>query len=172
MEQQQQSSFQMLISLLSKIILTYRALYTVADQKKAAIIANDIEDVNRLSLQETKMLKPVPDMEKEVRQLLTAIQRELGFRPKLKMSLDELITLLIEPEQKQLLQETGEELVDISNKLKAANELNYHLTQQSLEYVNFSLDVLVGPEEEEYTYKKPMQQQEPLKRSSLYDKKL
>lgn len=168
---EQQSSLQQLIYLLNKIILTYRALFTIADQKREAIIANQIEEVNKLSLQETKMLKPVPDMEKEVRQMLTAIQRELGFRPKLKMSLTELIKLLVDPEQKKTLTEVSEELVSISSKLKSVNELNYQLIQQSLEYVNFSLDVLVGPEEEEYTYKKPQQPLEQVKRSNLYDKK-
>ena len=168
---EQQSSLTLLISVLKKIILTYRALFTIADQKKAAIIANAIDEVNKFSIQETKMLKPLPEMEKEVRQLLTAIQRDLGFRPKMKMSLDELITLLVDPEQKTLLKETSDELVSISNKLKVANELNYQLVQQSIEYVNFSLDVLVGPEEEEYTYKRPMQQQEQSKRSGIYDKK-
>jgi len=169
---EQQSSLQLLLSLLQKIILTYRALLTVADQKKAAIIANLIDEVNKLSIQESKLMKPIPDMEKEVRKLLTSIQRELGFRPKLKMDLSELVTLIIEPEQKQQLTEVSQELTSVSNKLKAANELNYQLIQQSLEYVNFSLDVLVGPEEEEYTYKRPVQQQDTIKRSNLYDKKL
>lgn len=167
----QQSSLTKLMSFLNKLIITYRALFTVANQKKDALIANEIEEVNKLSLQETKILKPVPDMEKEVRQLLTSIQRELGFRPKLKMGLTELVTLLIEPSDKQELENVNNQLVEIAKKLREANELNYQLIQQSLDYVNFSLDVLAGPEEEEYTYKKPTIQQETSKRLSLYDRK-
>lgn len=168
---EQQSTFTILVSLLNKLILTYRALFTVANQKKDALIANQIDEVNKLSIQETKILKPIPDMEKEVRQLLTSIQRELGFRPKLKMGLTELLTLLIDPNEKEILKNLNIELIEITDKLRAANELNYQLIQQSLDYVNFSLDVLVGPEEEEYTYKKPTIQQETSKRSNLYDRK-
>ena len=127
---EQQSALASLISLLNKIILTYRALFTVADQKRAAIIANQIDEVNKLSLQETKILKPIPEMEKDIRQLLTTIQRELGFRPKLKMGLNELITLLIDPNDKQLLISTNEQLLEITEKLKVTNELNYQLIQQ------------------------------------------
>lgn len=167
--EKERTSFEQLIFHLKQLIFIYRALFTLADHKKQAIIKDDIDEVNKLTMQETKALKPVPELEAGVRQLITQLQRDLGFRPKLKMTVSELITMLVDPEQKQELTVLQNDIIAVSEKLKRANELNQQLIQQSLQYVNFSLDLLVGPEDEEFTYKRPTLQPENQRRTGIYD---
>lgn len=165
----EQSAFQLLISQLRQLLLIYRALFTLADEKKGAIIRNEIEVINVVTMKETKALKPVPELEASIRSQLTKLQRDLGFRPKLKMTLSEMSQMLIVPEEKQELAEAQAELADISVKLSKANELNQQLIQQSLEYVHFSLDVLCGPPDDEVTYKRPTLNTDIQKRTGIYD---
>ncbi|MCR8660501.1 flagellar protein FlgN [Paenibacillus endoradicis] len=165
----EQSAFQLLISHLRQLLLIYRALFTLADEKKRAIIENNIELINALTMKETKALKPVPELESSIRAQLTKLQRDLGFRPKLKMTLSEMSKMLVIPEEKQELADVQVAIADISTKLSKANELNQQLIQQSLEYVHFSLDVLCGPPDDEVTYKRPTVNPDVQKRTGIYD---
>lgn len=165
----EQSAFQLLISQLRQLLLIYRALFTLADEKKRAIIENNIELINALTMKETKALKPVPELEAVIRAQLTKLQRDLGFRPKLKMTLSEMTKMLVIPEEKQELADIQVAIADISTKLSKANQLNQQLIQQSLEYVHFSLDVLCGPPDEEVTYKRPTMNTDVQKRTGIYD---
>ncbi|URN96090.1 MAG: flagellar protein FlgN [Candidatus Pristimantibacillus lignocellulolyticus] len=165
----EQSAFQLLISQLRQLLLIYRALFTLADEKKRAIIENNIELINALTMKETKALKPVPELEAVIRTQLTKLQRDLGFRPKLKMTLSEMTKMLVIPEEKQELADIQVAIADISTKLSKANQLNQQLIQQSLEYVHFSLDVLCGPPDEEVTYKRPTMNTDVQKRTGIYD---
>jgi len=165
----EQTAFQLLISQLRQLLLIYRALFTLADEKKRAIIHNEIDIINALTMKETKALKPLPELETAIRNQLTKLQRDLGFRPKLKMTLSELSKMLIIPEEKQELAELQVAIEDISTKLSKTNELNQQLILQSLEYVHFSLDVLCGPPDDEVTYKRPAVNTDIQKRAGIYD---
>ena len=163
------TTFQQLVQQLKQLLLIYRALFTFADEKKNAIIKNDIESINMITMKETKALKPVPELEASSRSLMTKLQRELGFRPKLKMTLSELVQLVIDPKQKQELAELQNDLAHMSEQLKKANEHNQQLIQLSLEYVHFSLDAICGPPEDEVTYKRPSPGTDVQRRTGLYD---
>lgn len=167
----EQSIFRELLDRLQQLLAIYQELVLVAQDKKTSIIQNQIEEINIATMKETKLIKPVPELETGIRAHMTKLQRELGFRPKLKMTLSELAQLLTNPDEKQLITNVHRELGSVSGELQRANELNQQLIQQSLQYVHFSLDVLCGPEEEELTYKRPTMNQEPLKRTGIYDAK-
>jgi hypothetical protein len=50
-----------------------------------------------------------------------------------------------------------EELIRIVSELRSANELNQQLLEQSLSFVNMSLDLLTDSPEDDFIYKKPTQ---------------
>lgn len=168
----EQSAFQLLLTQLRQLLLMYRALFTLADEKKGAIIKNNIEAINAITMKESKALKPMPELEASIRSQLTKLQRDLGFRPKLKMTLSEMVKMLVDPVEKQELAELQAELESITTKLAQANEHNQQLIQLSLEYVHFSLDVICGPPDDEVTYKRPTMQTDVQRRTGMYDKKM
>lgn len=168
----EQSTFSLLIQQLKQLLLIYRALFTFAEEKKQAIIKNHIETINMITMKESKAMKPVPDLESSARTLLTKLQRELGFRPKLKMTLSEMVQLLTDPKQKQELSQVQNDLASVSDKLKQSNAHNQQLIQLSLEYVNFSLDAICGPPEDEVTYQRPTQSNQVQKRTGIYDRRM
>jgi len=163
------TTFQQLVQQLQQLLLIYRALFTFADEKKNAIVQNDVESINMITMKETKALKPVSELEASTRTLMTKLQRELGFRPKLKMTLSEMVQLLVDPKHKQELAELQTDLAHMSERLKQANEHNQQLIQLSLEYVHFSLDAICGPEEDEVTYKRPSPSTDVQRRTGIYD---
>jgi len=168
----EQSTFQKLMDHLMQMLITYEQLLSLAQEKKVSIIHNRIEEVNSATMKESKLIKPIPELETALRGYMTSIQREFGFRPKLTLTLSELVKLITNPEEKLLLIDTQKKLANVTAELQRVNELNQQLIQQALEYVNFSLDVLCGPEEEEVTYQRPSyQQQQPKKRTGIYDTK-
>lgn len=167
----EQSTFQKLVDQLMQLLSAYEQLLSIAQEKKVSIIHNKIEEVNVATKKESRLVQPISELESTIRGYMTAIQRELGLRPKLKLTLSDLIKIFTKPDEKLVLLDVKNKLATVAVELQHANELNQQLIQQSLEYVNFSLDVLCGPEEEEVTYQRPTYQQQPKKRTGLYDAK-
>src|SRR5690606_25996773 len=127
----------------------YKALLKIALQKKDHIVQNEITDLTACISQESKLLKLISEHETTVRSVSVRLQRELGVRPKLKITLSEIGKMVFNPNDKQELAKLQSELALVVDQLKKANELNQQLLQQSIEFVGFSLDVMYGAPDEE-----------------------
>ncbi len=162
-------AFRELVDTLESMLQIYNTLYHISTQKKEHIIHNQITELTTCMSQETKLLKLITEYEATVRSASVRLQRELGVRPKLKITLSEIGKMVFNPNDKQELTKLQGELVTVVDKLKKANELNQQLLQQSIEYVGFSLDVMYGAPDEEVVYKKPTLQPQGQKRTGLFD---
>ncbi len=158
-----------LVHTLESMQQMYEALRTIAQQKKDHIMKNEIQDLTACMAQETKLLKSLTEHEAAVKSASTRIQRDLGLRPKLKIALSEIIKLISNPTDKQELMRLQAGIVNNADLLRKENELNQQLILQSLDYVNFSLDVMYGEPEEEVVYKKPNITPDSVKRSAQFD---
>lgn len=165
-------SFRTLADTLISMKHMYESLYDIAMQKQQAIKSNEITALTAFATHETKLVRTLEEHEANFKAEAIAFQREKGLRPKLKIVLTDLIKIVSHPDEKQELIELQQQIDDVTRRLQAENELNQMLIQQSLDFVNVTLDAVLGDEEEEYTYKKPTMNAEANKRRGMIDRKI
>lgn len=144
-----------LYDLLDNLLNLHRALYTLAAQKKDVLIKGDIETLTLITQQEQKLIKAVNASEAARMQAVQEILANLGLSIT-SPTLFDLTKSLTSVEDKSRLKSYREELIRIVSELRQANELNQQLLEQSLSFVNHSLDVLTDTPEDDFIYKRPL----------------
>ncbi|MGD8190286.1 flagellar protein FlgN [Brevibacillus ginsengisoli] len=144
-----------LYEMLDNLLNLHRALYTLAEQKKDVLIKGNVEALTLMTQQEQKLIKAVNASEAARSQVIHDILAEKGLSLA-EPTLYELIKSLTSIEEKSRLKSYREELIRIVSELRQANELNQQLLEQSLSFVNHSLDILTDTPEDEFIYKKPI----------------
>jgi flagellar biosynthesis/type III secretory pathway chaperone len=163
------SAFRELIETLGSMLELYKALNSIAIRKKDQIIHNNIQELTASQLQESKLLKLLAECEPNARSAMIKVQRDLGVRPKLKITLTEIGKMIYNPSDRQELTRYREELDQVLTDLRSRNGLNQQLLQQAMEYNEFSLDVMFGAPDEEVVYKKPTLQPQSQRRTGKFD---
>ncbi|MFC5988206.1 flagellar protein FlgN [Marinicrinis lubricantis] len=144
-------------------------LVELADQKKEALIHNRIEELNGIVNRESKLVKQVAQADMERAQRIDEYMKGRGLPVTVGITISQLSKFIFQQEEKQQLLGCQEKLVQVIAQLKEKNQLNQQLIRQSLSFVNYSLDMLVGAEEDEAVYHNPAAQQKDSKRKSLFD---
>ncbi|WP_052728236.1 flagellar protein FlgN [Domibacillus tundrae] len=126
----------MLIETLEKQLALHKSLLQLAHAKKEAIKENRMDELNRIVRDEQKHISAISILEK---------QRTAGSEGSV---LDQLPAL---PEEEQVQAASlRDELIKTMLLLKAANDLNAELLDQSLQFVHLQLDLLAPPDAGNY----------------------
>ncbi|MEC0370810.1 flagellar protein FlgN [Paenibacillus chibensis] len=160
---------QTLIETLSRLNELHKELLQVAEHKKQAVIHNRYEDITAALTKESRLLKSVKEYEEKVYEEGQAFIAEKGIKSKLKLTISEISRLVFEPEEKAKLLEVQRDLTFHLTELKRVNTHIQELIQQSLSYIDFSLNLMVGAMDEEATYSRPEQSTRGIQRSGLFD---
>jgi len=144
---------------LEKLLKEHQELHTLSLKKVDVIKTGDINALNSIMKEEQSFVARITMLENERQK---EIQRLYPEQPN--MTLADLIQVASGTE-KQRLEELHRELATVLNQLKEQNELNQQLIFNSLQFVNFSLN-LFRPKNESYTYGPPVKKQQPSKDSS------
>ncbi|MFO1444415.1 flagellar protein FlgN [Bacillus sp. Bva_UNVM-123] len=152
---------------LEKLIEHQKDLYKIAVEKTDIIIRNDIETLQTILKQENKHIQIIQKLEAEIFKLGKEISEKKGI-------IDANLTLstMIEyfpNEQRECLYELKESLAAQLLSLQQRNQLNQDMLEQSLQFVNLSLDLLI-PDMESFNYN-PTVQDEQKEIHSLFDSK-
>jgi len=162
-------SIAQIVETLQQQLSMYNKLLTLENDKTPLIKSNDIIGLNVLTQKEKLLLEQADKLE-QVRNLLTSRYfKEIGFRYRSGI-LSDLIKSVSNPEDKEQLSALHHDLTSTLNELKKVNELNQKLIQQSLDFINFSINLMIDDPNEDVTYQHPMNQLGN-KRGSFYDSK-
>lgn len=142
-----------------EIITIFKALTAVhekfnekAIKKEEAVKKNDIPTLNELLKEESALIQQLRKLENTRQHVVHAWMQEKGF-VKEDVTFEQLLKFFPE-EHKEELQQWKERLVSEITKLKDQNELNQQLIEDSLRFVNMSLDAM-QPQQEFSNYQKP-----------------
>ncbi len=131
-----------MISTLSQEKDLYLALLPIAEEKTKAIVANDLEDLQKITDKEQMTVDRVTALERKRAEVINNMGIVLGRKPE-DLTLDELIKVA---EKQPKVQEELRELKDVLGKsvrrLADLNERNRVLIQQSLEMIEFNMNLL------------------------------
>lgn len=150
-------SIPQLIDILGQMTEVHQLLVESGEEKKQAIISNDVKQVNQLVMGESKLVKQVADLEQQRIAICEQFLVAKGYRPSLRITVAELSRLIFNAEEKQALLAAQQRLVEVIGQLKQLNESNQLLLQQSLQFIEYSIDLMAGPDQEDWMYKQPGQ---------------
>lgn len=132
----------------------YEQLLNTAKEKTPVLIHNEVEQLNGLVQRERKLIAQAEKLE-QARILHThRFFSSLGYISRMN-TLRELIRAVNHPEEKQLLLNKQQELQELLGELKRNNDLNQQLIQQSLAFINYSIDLVVDDPAEDVVYQHP-----------------
>lgn len=141
----------------------------VAVQKKQAIIEGNVEQLVQIMNQESRMLKRIELAEGKRIELCNEFLKSKGIKTALNLTITELIRLVFDPEEKSKLQQAQQQLSSSLTEIKELNHLNQQLIQQSLSFLEFSMELYGGRQDQEATYQHPSDKSAGVQRSGLFD---
>jgi flagellar biosynthesis/type III secretory pathway chaperone len=149
----------------------HRSLLELAEQKKQVLIGNEVDELSKIVNRESRLIKQVGDCEKEWLQAMVHFLEHKGFRPSPSITVSEVSRLVFNADDKQALLEAQERLMDTIGQLQAMNALNQQLIEQSLAFIDYSLDLMAGSPEQDAVYRNPAGQARASKRKGIFDAK-
>ncbi|EMT45889.1 flagellar protein FlgN [Anoxybacillus flavithermus] len=132
-----------MIDLMQKLLKLHRGLLQLAKQKTEAIKKSDVVTLQDMMNKEQTYVMAIRQLESERMRLLAHLHEE-------ERTVRRYAEQLEETERATLLQ-LASDLSETIAHLKQQNELNMQLLQQSLQFIHFTLDVIM-PNEHDITY--------------------
>ncbi|MDR9853373.1 flagellar protein FlgN [Paenibacillus sp. VCA1] len=151
-------SVQQVIVTMDQLNGAYSEMIQAGEEKQQVIIKNDIQALTQIMTRETRLLKQIAEYDAEREEAMQAFLREKGIRSKLQLTITEMTRLVFEPEEKQSLIDAQKRLTETLVALKNINQINKELIDQSLAFIDYSLNLVVSRPEDDMLYKNPAQQ--------------
>lgn len=128
----------------------YQSLLEIASKKKVSIIENDIPKLQGFVKEENMLVGRNQRLEKKRIEIFNDISIVLGKNSD--MSLKDVIETIKGQEGEKELISLREKLLEILPKLKAINDQNQELIKLSIEYIDFSMNVIRASNSSTPTY--------------------
>jgi FlgN protein len=158
-----------LLTVLEKIVKLQKSLHQIALEKTDILKADDIEALGQLMKDELKHIKAIEMVNGEREQIQRQLANEL-LLPPTNITISQLLKSSM-LKDKESLRKLQVKLVEQTQSLKEINEFNQQLLQQSLNFVNLNLDLVLGQQESgNYTDNSSNEEEESTSRS-LFDSK-
>ncbi|MFD0696234.1 flagellar protein FlgN [Paenibacillus sp. GCM10027628] len=162
-------SIQALIDVLYKLNDAHVVLLELGERKKQAIIQNKVDILNQIVNKENKYLVLVTELEQMRLQETGSYLIARGYHPNPQITVSQLVKLIFKAEDKMSLQDAQENLSKTLLKLRELNTLNKQLIEDSLNYIDFSLDLFLGRFDDEPIYSKPTEAQQSITKLNIFD---
>lgn len=162
-------SVEQVFGVLQKMDDLYVKLIGLGGEKTTAIMENDVSALTKVMTTETKLLKKAAELEGEREEAVSAFLKEKGIRSQLNLTITEMGRLVFDVNEKQQLQDAQRKLTDTLIELKRLNAINKELIEQSLSFIDYSINLLTSEPEDEMLYRNPSGQQQAQKPRSYFD---
>lgn len=147
--------YQTLLTILNKELDLYKEIAELVKKQTDIIKKGDIDGLNELLKTQQKYVTSITVLEEERQKELARIfpgKRELP-------TITNCIEMAVDQEKVQLTR-VYDDLMSVLQKIREINELNQQLLEQSLEFVNFSMNLL-RPQKDNLNYGPPNKKQTP-----------
>jgi flagellar biosynthesis/type III secretory pathway chaperone len=162
-------SIEGLIHTMDKLNQVHLALLELSEQKTVVLVQNQVDRLNQIVNKETNLMKQISHLDLQRIQDISDFLIQKGYKPNPNITVADLIKLVVKAEDKMSLTVAQKELLGTIDKLKDLNHLNHKLIEHSLAYIDYSMDLILGPPENEVVYQNPTHQQQGIKRNGMFD---
>lgn len=132
-----------LVKIFEYEIKIYAKVLEEAENKKNVIIKGDVEGLQTNVVKEQKYINELNKLAEASEQIIGHIAKTTGKKRE-EINISYLISILPEEKAKRLSSKR-DELKQIIEDLRAKNDLNQKLIDNSVDYINFSLNLLTQP---------------------------
>ncbi len=131
-----------LIDTLEEQTNIYQSLLEIASKKKVSIIENNIDELQAFVKEENVLVGRNQRLEKKRIEFFKDISMVLGKNQNI--SLKDIIENIKGQDGEKELIELREKMLDVLPKLKSINDQNQELLKMSIDYVDFSINLIRG----------------------------
>lgn len=163
-------SIQPLLETMNTLQEAHEALLELAGVKTEVLVSNNIDELNLIVNRENKWVRAIAEANQQRIQFIGSYLISRGYNPNPKITVSDLIKVIFKAEEKQALMEAQQKLLVTIEKLKSSNVINQQLIEQSLAFVDYSLDLIIGPPDDDVVYKNPNQTKSS-NRQGLFDRR-
>ena len=150
------SSIQAMIERLAQLDELHRALLHLGEQKRDVLIRNKVNELSVLVNQEIKLLKQAYEAENGWRTAIAEFLQSNGIQAGSSVTVTNISAFFDNEEDRRKLQELQQSLMRSIEGLKVTNNQNQQLIEQSLAFINYSLDLLMGDSGDDPIYHNPV----------------
>lgn len=131
-----------MIEILKKELNYYKDLLELSNTKKTVIIEGKVAELDKIVKLEQKMIFDMGQLEKSREEEVSRLCRAMGLKEQEGTLSD--INKMLRPEQKNEMESVQKALKKTLAELKTANDINGELIKQSLEYIDYSINLITG----------------------------
>ncbi|MBD0384184.1 flagellar protein FlgN [Paenibacillus sedimenti] len=150
-------SIQSLLETMDQLQEAHETLLGLAQEKTQVLVRNDVDQLNMIVNKENKWVRTITEANQQRVQLIGSYLISRGYNPNPKITVSDLVKVIFKAEDKQALSEAQQKLLATIKELKDCNEINQQLIEQSLAFINYSLDLVIGAPEDDMVYRNPHQ---------------
>ncbi|MDP4098602.1 flagellar protein FlgN [Paenibacillus sp. P96] len=158
-----------LIAVLEQLEQSHSEMLDLSQWKRQAIVNNEVDELIKILNKESRFMKQLESLEKARMDSVHEFLQERGIKSLLNLSITELSRLVFDHDDKQRLFDIQQKLSSTLQELKRLNELNQKLIEQSIMFLDLSMEMFSMRPEQEATYKHPSQAGGAVGRTGLFD---
>ncbi|MGQ8873583.1 flagellar protein FlgN [Paenibacillus sp. TSA_86.1] len=158
-----------LIAVLEQMEQSHRDMLALCQVKREVIVKNDVDQLIAIMNKESKFMKLQEPLDTERLHAVHELLQERGIKSMLNLNITEISKLIFDPADKQRLFEVQKKLAGTLQELKNINQLNQKLIEQSLMFIDLSMDMFASRPEQDATYQHPADKQGNPGRIGLFD---
>lgn len=162
-------AFYRLIGMLDESLQLYRDLAELELQKRDVLVKGSMEELQHLNGQVAAVMDQIGELDQQRIQTLLELQQERAIQSDAGMTLTALIACLDAEEEQQALRTVQQIMSETTRMLKSIGERNQLLIEQSLAYVEDTVQTMAGAAEHDYVYQNPKVQQGSTNRTTGFD---
>lgn len=147
-----------ILEVMNKLQEAHVALLKLTKEKAPIIVRNEVEQLNNIVSKENKIVRHIAELDQQRLMAVSEYLMSRGYAPNPRITVSDLIKIIFKAEDKLLLEEAQVKLLAVIEELKQENALNQQLIEQSLAFIDYSLDLVLGAPEDDAIYRNPAQQ--------------
>ncbi|RAP73938.1 flagellar protein FlgN [Paenibacillus montanisoli] len=134
----------------------YSQLLALAKEKTPYLVHNQVDRLNAAIQKERKLLKTAEELEQQRMRLSGQYFTSLNMLRYKGGKISEMIRTVTSPQDKIRLTIVHTELTGLLDELQKVNQLNQQLIEQSLKFIDYSIDLMVEKPIDDITYQHPL----------------
>lgn len=143
------SNFADLLEIMHKECDIYEELCNIEKEKKQVIIDNDVKALEAITAKEQGFVKAIVNLESLRAEVIDGFCKLRGIS---NIGTIEDLKKHVNSEQAALIEIEKQRLTSIIGELIEVNNLNTSLLEDSIDYINYTMDMLTSTEEDDLTY--------------------
>lgn len=159
-----------LIDILDRQRELYRKLLEIAKAKQPVLVKGDLAALEKFTKQEEQIVVQVGKLEEQRSRVHQALANHFHV-PEAEITLSELVSR-VGTEVSDRLSQVGDGLKNILSELKDVNSLNSELVKQSLDYIEFTVNLITSMGEPPSYPDKPGESKREQPRARIFDQKV